>query len=187
MKIIQLTPKQHAALELYQSNGHTLEQFVVHGKNGFHGDYEPLKAFRIDVMARLLYQPDSYVVEESYAVGDRVKYPSDSGYVYGIYERRNENVIYAYWGGSDRTTYVSAKIVERMTPEDIKDEQEHKVWKSIGRKVGEIKPGDIGFDPLGRHYQCMHEIQALHKDGDLFRLYPAGSFIEFGGASYEDS
>lgn len=187
MKTILLTPKQHAALELYQSNGHTLEQFVVHGKKGFHGDYEPLKGLRIDVMARLLYQPDSYVVEESYAVGDRVKYPRDYGYVYGIYERRNENVIYAYWGGSDRTTYVSAKIVERMTPEDIKDEQEGKVWKSIGRTVGEIKPGDIGTDTLGRRYTNVHELQTLHKNGDLFRLYPAESFIEFGGASYEGS
>ncbi|BAQ11342.1 hypothetical protein OXB_2871 [Bacillus sp. OxB-1] len=73
--------------------------------------------------------------------------------------------------------------LRHATPEEIKAEQERRVWAKIGREPGEFREGDIGI-LLGREssYSLWKNLKNLYEEGELKGFHPAESFIEFGGA-----
>lgn len=68
------------------------------------------------------------------------------------------------------------------TLEEIKTEKERRLWKSIGRKVGEFKDNDVAIGTHGNTYRSNPGmVSALYKLGRLKGFYPAESFIMVGG------
>lgn len=83
-------------------------------------------------------------------------------------------------------------IIRHATPEEIKAVKERRLWKSIGRKVGDFKEKDLvvyekryfrlfnnmGCEIYGNHMDPAYASE-LYEKGSLRGYYPAESFISF--------
>ena len=65
------------------------------------------------------------------------------------------------------------------TSEEIKTEKERRFWADFGRKVGEFKEQDTGFDFEGHVVPGYAALTKVYKNGELQGFYPAESFKRF--------
>ena len=129
-----------------------------------------------------------YEIEKEYKVGDWVVH--DAGCKLGQIEIvRGKNITVrrtdgeGYWWNTD--------FIRHATPEEIKAEQERRVWAGIGREPGEFRDGDIIFgDPNSNFGLAITKVvdgwsekaaRSDYYDGHIKGFYPAESFVEFGG------
>lgn len=176
---VKLTREQAEALELYKANtGKDLGwvQYFVEYRHCFNYEYLPLKGFTFDEFARVLYLPDSYEVEEEYKVGDWVVNTANSR-IAKVEKDAPDRV----WVDDEKARYFMKSALRHATPEEIKAEKERRVWKKIGREVGEFRDGDIAFTNKGSIWQSAQFNKESYKHGELKGFYPAESFISFGG------
>lgn len=73
------------------------------------------------------------------------------------------------------------EFIVHATPEEIKAEQERRVWAGIGREVGVFFRGDVGMHITGSMHYDPFTIGRFYDKGELKGFYPAESFIGFGG------
>lgn len=193
---VKLTQEQADALKIYKDAGHNLAVFAAN-RRGFHGPYESLKTLSIDELGRVLYEPNSYEVEPQIKHGYWVKavLQGNDYITYGkIDTEAFEDFVFDYlkqnneWGRIRK----HKDDLELMTPEEIKLEKNRRLWKSIGREVGELKEKDLvvyenKYFRLFNNMGC--EIYGFHMDpvyasklfdhGNINGFYPSESFIFF--------
>lgn len=72
MPKIMINEEQNKAIEMYKQQGNTLRQFVKFS-HVWDSPFSPLKGFTVDDMARIIYEPGSYEVQQpKYEVGEKV-------------------------------------------------------------------------------------------------------------------
>lgn len=148
-----------------------------------------LAGFSEDVLAEVIR--GNYRVEEKYEVGDFVTIVaknSKEGKTFELIGKRDEGV---YLLKMSPTSNMLWHIEEfrHATPEEIKAEQERKVWAGIGREVKEFKPRDFVEIEHELGFRIHDERQtkvakAKYDDGKVVGFYPVESFISF---TQEDS
>lgn len=129
-----------------------------------------------------------YEVEPEFEPWQMVKYDKTGcgDYVFGLFSRYEGNRVYAYWDNDTVTDWMEAERVTPATSEEIKAEQERRVWAGIGREVGEFRGGDRyvyhnGVTAVVGVKNHRMTAKAAYESGQLKGFYPAESFIEFGG------
>lgn len=173
---IKLTQEQADAIQewLLQKYGNKAELLNAHaqvvGKQGGWPEGNPYESFNgLDQsdMARALLI--GYEVKENYKVGDWVVYEGEVMEIVAVEfaEILNKNN--------------AEREIPHATPKEIKAEKERRVWKSIGRKVGEFKRGDVGVLHNGLSVRKLDNLTNLYEGGSLQGFYPEESFVLFGG------
>ena len=182
MEKFKLTVEQEVALKEYKdfNESEPLQTYLA-AKDTFTCEYKSLVNFTADEFARLLYQPDSYEVEISWNIGDWTKYWNviKKQWLYGVIKHTNIRSVDLDIDG--KVYVVTFDRLKSCTPEEIKAKKECKVWKSIGREVGEFTEADIGIDRAGNIRDGKVDLEHYYKNGTLVRLYPAESAISFRG------
>lgn len=179
---VKLTREQEKALKVYKATPDTETgkylsdlEFFIEMRHTFTNEAECLKGFTIDEFARLLYQSDSYEVEEEYKVGDWAANPE--GEIAEITEVFDREVLFK--GGADWWKFSELR---QATPEEIKAEKERRVWAKIGREIGEFRDGDAGRSENGLHFSSnAAQLKSWYEKGLLGGFHPVESFVSFGG------
>lgn len=164
---VKLTKEQAEALKVFNEfnngNNYKLEYFFAH-RNDFTDIYKPLKEIEIDKMARLLYQPNSYEIEEEYKVGDwvaRTTNGEDSravfkeGRVFQIVNEVPEDRVFAGHLNCNEGFCHNPKHIRHATPEEIKAEQERRVW-------AEVQSGDVLIGKATGRYAALLKLHPAH-------------------------
>lgn len=182
MEKIKLTVEQAGALKMWKEGSINLNTFIkvkTAKASMFH--YEPLRDFSFDEFARLLYEPDSSEVEETCKVGDWVFVEGDNWKklreILNI--KRGFATIETYEGL--KNTDIPTSALRHATLEEIKAEQERRVWAKIGREVGQFMCGDTARHVNDGSVSGLGFLNDCYKNGTLKGFYPAESFIPFGG------
>lgn len=115
-----------------------------------------------------------YEVEEEYKVGDWVA-DTLSGSIGKVVRVGNDFV------ELDGGEVPSFDYARHATPEEIKAEQERRVWAKIGRGVMEFRHGDSARHINDSSISDIDFLKACYKAGTLKGFYPAESFVLFGG------
>ncbi|QJI52382.1 hypothetical protein [Psychrobacillus phage Perkons] len=177
---VKITHEQLKALEEFKKYSNSLQYFINNRKD-WNNVYAPLKDFAVDEFARLLYEPNSYEVEETFKVGDKVV--DLNGTYKGVH-----TVICIVGQRFVRVLDISnlefaIKNLRHATKDEIKAEKERQLWNSIGREVGEFKDGDIHILKNGYSVQISNVDHAREKytNGYLKGFYPIESFVSFEG------
>lgn len=137
-----------------------------------------------------------YEVEEKFKIGDWVTpVEGDLNLPDGMIAAQIVKIVnnqFVYWNDTNNR---NIQRFRHATPEEIKAEQERRVWAGIGREVNEVREGDciasggkyykvfenMGTDIYNNHISRSYAI-SLIKDGYYScGFYPAESFISFGG------
>lgn len=131
-----------------------------------------------------------YKVEEEYKVGDWIvvedcpceRIIGKVQKIKDISKLGNSQLRYYYedWWSNEFNT-----DLRRATPEEIKVEQERRVWAKIGREPGDIRDGDVGVmnNIMVTRITDIEMIKECYEQKCLLGIYPVESFIEFGGMS----
>lgn len=116
---------------------------------------------------------NGYEVEPKFKVGDLVHVLGQKG----LHEITCISEYYAdlkgLWGSRQ------IKNLRHATAEEIAQEKERRLWKSLGRDVKEFKNGDVGVMRNGIKTSSLQFLED-HSD-DLVGFYPIESFVKFGG------
>lgn len=134
-----------------------------------------------------------YEVEPKYKAGDWVSKENGEAFKYstGGFAKEVKAVHKNNVELVDAEGTFGFDFLRRATPEEIKAEQERRVWSGIGREVGEFRVGDGYLYDTNALYNidCEQRIRVVREayDGDkLVGFYPAESFISFGGESHDN-
>lgn len=155
-----------------------------------HGQDEAVGELSMEKLVRALYI--GFEVEEEYKVGDSIV--KTNGTTFSTFSRiAKVHQVFGKRVTIENGGSLSFKEIRHATPEEIKTEQERRVWKKIGREVNEIRPGDciasngnyykvfdnIGCQKYNNHISPGFAIDLI-EGGATHGFYPAESFIEFG-------
>lgn len=141
--------------------------------------YESLNSLSIEDMARAILI--GYEIEPVYKVGELVTITAPNskfGKVYEIIEEQDIGV-YLLKMESINTMLWHIEEFRHATPEEIKAEKERRLWKSIGREIGEFRKGDTFVSTRGNVWKILNNINSEYAKGNLKGFYPAESFISF--------
>lgn len=189
---VEITQRQLDLIKKGTSKASLLEG---HAKGGYRNSaYNELLKIPLEDFARVLYEPDSYEVEEEYKVGDWVALIDGADfYVKGntkivevhSYEQVLEGFDYVRHG-ENGVWGTPLNLLRHATPEEIKAEQERRVWAGIGREIGTFKAKDFVEIELELGFRIHDERQIKlaerkYSEGKVVGIYPAESFISFGG------
>lgn len=185
MEKVKLMPAQADAIEkALKYNGEDKEQLInKHADNKWITDtYSALNDLSQADMARAVLI--GYEVEEEYKVGDKIVHLHDRHP--GVYTVREVH-FHGVLVGEFFDLEFRIKDIRHATPEEIKAEQERRVWAGIGREVGEFCDGDFAFSGYtGYHSHEATVLKDWYDKGKLKGFYPAESFISFGGESHDN-
>lgn len=177
MEKVKLTREQAEAFKGFKAGNFKLIDFIE-SREYWSNAFEPLKDIAVDKFARMLYEPDSYEVDEEYKVGGWVVDVA-TGKVHEVAEIKGKAII------TPTGLKIGFSWLRHATSEEIKAEQERRVWAKIGREVGEFRVGDIrvlkGTVSGFVRTNCVRNARDEYQDGQLKGFYPAESFISFGG------
>lgn len=129
---------------------------------------------------------DGYEVEPEYKIGDWVTIVSKNskeGEIFELIGKRDEGVYLLKMAPASNMLW-HVEEFRHATPEEIKAEQERRLWAGIGREVNHWRIGDIFitsekvFKVDGNKNQIGHASMA-YESGYVTGFYPAESFIKF--------
>lgn len=145
------------------------------------GEFQPLNEMPLHDLIQAVYI--GYEVEETFEVGSWVVVDwNDTGEkTYQVKEIGKDNRIKI-----EDCLFPPFRIVRHATPEEIKAEKERRLWKSIGREVGEFREGDAIRSAKGMTHGLRSENDFLVARGRYERkeikgFYPTETFVDFGG------
>lgn len=165
---IQLTQEQIEAVERFKELGYGYGMLhFSKGKGHYTDSYKPLNNLTLDEMARILYEPNSYELEQpQFKVGDVVVRTS-VGHTF-IVEDINEVRVFA-----DGNSHKKTNLRHATT--------EEKFWFDLGRKFREVKKGDKIVIVNGWVFSNVDMIkQYLDEDNEYVDYYyPVESRLEF--------
>lgn len=185
---VKITPEQLDAILRYKKSGLDLKNYLDH-KCFWIDSFSSLKDLKIDDFARLLYEPNSYVVEPQYIVGELVKVSirttEKNADMFGDITKVTDDWIWVNWEEEGSPSGVPRSCVKEVTLEEAKEYRERQSWKSIGREVGEFKEGDsIRTKHMIKPYivksnQDISEAKNDYQNNHIRGFYPAESYIKF--------
>lgn len=189
---VKLTREQAEAIEFalnterlaYYKNPDALLGSHILSKN-FNDELKELRRISNVDLAKALYI--GYEVEPEYKVGDWVRQCVGDGFRVGQIERIYENGRFLVDFRAYEAPYEKYKEsfspdeIDYASSEEIKAEQERRVWAKIGREVGEFQEGDLADHNTGEFIKNTSWMKTCYEAGVLKGFYPAESFIEFGG------
>lgn len=174
MEKVKLTEWQKDAIEDLEQEylkGNIVRQHVL----GRWGDaYNSLNKLNLDEIVRALYV--GYEVELPIKVGDWI-FNCKTGEISKVIRIDSD------YAEVEEQRVFMFDYSRHATPEEIKAEQERRVWSEIGREVGEFRDGDAAVADEGNVLRNPDNIQKHYACGKLTGFYPAESFISFGGES----
>lgn len=178
---VVLTKDQATELESFKRLGCSLEDWV-NNKNNPVEPYSVIHDLSLDQMAKVLYHPDGYEVEQpKFKAGDKVML---WGGVVTLKDSRELLGSVAWSVEENNGVHLYASDLVRATPEEV-------YWLgTLGReKVGDFRKGDVikcgdkflqvfenmGCDIYGSHISPEFA-GTLYSDGSLYAISPAESF-----------
>lgn len=176
-----MTEWQKDALEDLEQE-YRKEDIVRQHVLGSWGDaYDSLNRLSVDEIVRALYS--GYEVEPEYKIGDWVARIDGENFIHGekVVQVTGVSEFYLNYGFD---IGIRTDKIRHATPEEIKAEQERRVWAKTGRKFGEFKDGDIGVCER-IYWNDPDDLKNLYKEGILESFYPVESRISFGGGEDE--
>ncbi|MDN4609145.1 hypothetical protein [Sporosarcina highlanderae] len=169
---VKLTQKQSEGIEaMLRSGNWTHEQLIEKHARGM--EWSGMQASKLNGIPLLTFVDAlriGYEVEEEYKVGDWVFILNVSKI--GKVVRVGNDFVEV-----DNGMVPSFGFFRHATPEEIKAEKERRVWKEIGREVGEFRDGDRGIHASGTSVIRKDYIKECYDGGTLKGFYPAESFI----------
>ena len=181
MEKVKLTREQAEAIDSLHKTGRMVDvRNHAHGVKWTNDKYLPLNELNLDEFIRAVYI--GYEIEPDFKVGDWVVTEfEDYGIKVAEIYHISFNIVYARWQGVPITIGTHVDSVRHATTEEIKAEQERRVWAKIGREPGVFMYGDVVVDRNGTHWCELINMRDLYKEGSLQGFHPVESFIEFGG------
>ena len=174
---VKITQEQADAIErLKEGQREDFQKFFKDDKDSLVSWAVPLSDLTEDEYMSVLY--DGYEIEPEYKTGEWVRYwKNDCVTAIGkiTYIDYEKGLVQF-----DNTTFTKEihDVTGYATPEEIKTEKERRLWKSIGREVGEFKETDSGFDYDGILVPGIIALTQVYSRGDLQGFYPAESYID---------
>lgn len=167
---VKVTQKQFDWLERYKSDEEIdyAIDIQVHRKR----PDSPIVDWKPSEVARAFY--NGYEVEPEYKAGDWVT--RENGVVGKITDLDSH---FANLDNLEGIFSLNFKFLRHATPEEIKAEKERRVWKSIGREVGEFRDGDSARHVNGGSVLSIDFLKTCYEAGALEGFYPAESFVSF--------
>lgn len=183
---IKLTQAQADGIERYKQE--MVKSLKMQFKNGFEKTpYEWAKPL-VELGAEQILDAvqNGYEVKPKFKVGDWVHVSWSNG---GASVHKVLKIGVRSIGGDLNGIAIDAEgnpkpplsIVRHATAEEIAHEKEQRLWKSIGREVGEFKADEIGYLRNGAPIRGRTRMTEAYEHGDLIGFYPIESFIDFGG------
>lgn len=185
---ISITQEQADALELYKANAGKGVGWVAYfavAKDEFNSNYASLKFFTLDTFARLMYEPDCFVIRPNYKLRDYVTITEEGEHQgkVGVINSIGTKIVDITLRGDKPCERIISwhpyRSLRPSTESEIAIEKEHEAWEEIGRKVGEIKEGDVGIDIHGFTFRDTNRLLAAHENKELKGIYPIEKFKEF--------
>lgn len=182
---VKVTQEQAETIENLKRNGFTDESIIEsHAKcpNGWMLS-ENTTLNRMSLLKLVDALRIGYEVEPQFKVGDWIVKLNGECFMRGEKVMKvtevKDNCIYFGVG-----RYLTCRYIRLATPEEIKTEKERRLWKSIGREIGEFRIGDmIEMErQLGFKIYLDRQIEVAkhsHQDGKVTGFFPAESFISF--------
>ena len=134
-----------------------------------------LSVLSIDQMARILYEPNSFEVEEP-RIKENDWVTRITGSTCGRSEFAEGRTFKAIKVSSlvkdSDTNYHGLNALRPATKEEI-------FWAELGREVGEFHEGDRGIASNGALWMKKHNLEREYKINLLTGFYPANSFLTF--------
>jgi hypothetical protein len=194
---VRITQEQATAIEyLRDTKFHDEGIIASHAKRpmGWEANYtESLNGLPLLTLVDALRI--GFEVEEEYKVGDwkKVVLPNGKWAIGQIDTLAFDDILFNYLDENTEWQRVRqpGKASVNPTPEEIKAEQERRVWEKIGRKPEEFRKGDayeynngqiFTVDVYGR----IETVRAAYRTGQLKGFYPAESFISFKEGESDD-
>lgn len=182
MEKIIITQEEKKALEVYNENSFNLEQYI-RDKKSWTQEFAPLTKFSVDQMARLLYEPNSYEIEQpKVKVGEWVSHKKSAFKGFRKVALIKNGLVAVE--GIAGVLFILSNII-KTTEEEI-------FWAELGREKNEIKAHDVVVTDLGNAYMVVENIVEVRSTTchieDVFSwgkrniikgFYPAESFKEF--------
>ena len=132
----------------------------------------------------------NYEIEETFEVGDWVAFIKLLGdhIISKVENVSREKVNTDHVASNGYKQSFDKENIRHATPEEIKAEQERRLWKSIGRDVRAFEIGDIYVDINNNcreiyNGKSVSEARRVYDGGRIKGFYPAESFVSFGGDS----
>jgi len=177
---IMITQEQAHAIEsllkIYAADG-ILDKHIE-DKSYFVRNHEPIRNISSVELAKALYI--GYEIEPKYKVRDWVVMTNGEPFMCGelAMEITAVGPLFITVGG-DRG--IDIRDIRHATTEEIKAEQERRLWKKLDRAVGEFRKGDVRIldDGNSVHITDTDYARAKYIQGALKGFYPAESFISF--------
>lgn len=173
-KII-LTVEQEKSLNGFKMRNMGIEEFL--GIKGMWAkELSPLKTVTVEEMARILYEPNSYVVDQpKFKKDDRVVFKNGHKFEHGGKVATIVRKEDGYWW-LDTGKMVTEESIRLETTEEA-------FWAQLGREVGEFKIGDATLTVNDTAYFLENDEDVLdekdeYNNGRLKGFYPAESFIK---------
>lgn len=141
------------------------------------GEASVLNGMHTDTLIRALYV--GYEIDPQFKDGDWVVFKTKREVIGKLYT--NEVKSFDVDRADNMNLAFYSVEWEHATPEEIKSENERRLWNSIGREVGEFKPDDIGISKDNNtHYRNKPGmLEHLYNSGNLKGFYPVESYIKF--------
>ncbi|WP_342512828.1 hypothetical protein MKY34_19825 [Sporosarcina sp. FSL K6-1522] len=190
---VKISQSQADAIEVYLlENDNDREEFInwfgINRKyrNSLNDNYKPLADLMYSDLARALLI--GYEVEPEYKGGDWIafeKVPGSGKVLVGVIEKVGiRSVDTDYLADNGYKQNFSMDRIRHATPEEIKAEKERRVWKSIGREVGQFKVGDAYRTTDGDWGAVISEqskvmVERYYSSRKIAGLLPAESYVDF--------
>lgn len=192
--MLKISQEQENALLEFKKNNSTLEGFSTQ-RQTYSNRYKPLKHFSLDEFARLLYEPDSYVVDKkTYGAWVKSIQAGDNFNVRGQVDTvAFDDIVFSYFNDdneSDRRRLNKNDVV-LLTPSEIVTEENRRMWIELRRSVGVFKIGDVLFDYENEIFLVtpssfvsegkvsVEDAKNWYQNGDVTGFHPIESFISF--------
>jgi hypothetical protein len=182
-KKITLTKEQAEAVELTNKYSNNMKQvlgYILQGQQIPNERFRPLSELPLEDLMKALVIPYSYEVESQYKDGDIIYYYKDHNNFKGFYTVKKQigDVVEVY---ETEDASFGTKNIRHATEDECRKFEEEKVWKSIGREVGEFRVGDVTIDQNGSPIRVLHVEMAeiFYRQTKRIGFYPVESFISF--------
>lgn len=180
-KKVKISQEQADAIERYlKCHDHcdvTIINSHASGAIRMLGAYQALDNMSVYTMSRAILS--GYEIELEFKTGDWVVYNSLEGIVIGQLQKCIFDDFRVDRADKDGMSFYPNEW-RHATNDEIKKEKERRMWKTIGREVGEFRERDVGYARKGTLVGGRIMLETYYDRDMLVGFFPEESFISLG-------
>lgn len=169
MEKVRITREQADAIQFalfkskdFKDNPDRLFRECIASHVTFHNELYALNNLDVVKLAKVLFTPNSYVVEPKFKIGDWItfseKYGTEITQIEEVKWSSYWNDTCAFWDGG--SSCLPFHKIRHATESEIEQEKQRRWWKKHGRDVWELNPKDVLIAEDGRYLVTIKHVSS---------------------------